>query len=305
MDGTWLVSFHGGNDDVSINNLGVFNGSNSPASPFYALGPTPATQPHPGALPALRELRAFAPNQDRSLLYVVNAYQAFSQVLTFVPTLDGSHFAFQPALSDKKLSHPFALVVGWNDELYVSNQDGSHDAVVSITPGSGTVRTFPTENVEAPRGLAFDGTYLYLADASANTVAAYARSGSRKPAYRWSVSTPVHLMYDGARYLYIGSEKDNAVLVADTRNVSERPQPLVSGNVAGINRTAGLALVTDDNATGLYVCSRDGYQILTYPLTFSATGAPQWDGQTVGVFVGDQYLPDKPEFIAYVGAPNG
>jgi hypothetical protein len=236
MDGTWLVAFHGGSADTSINNLGVFSGPNTPASPFYGLGPTPATQAHAGALPALRELRAFVPTRDGSLLYVVNAYQAFSQVLTFAPTPDGSPlYAFQSGLSDSKLAHPFAIVAGWNDALYVSNQDDAQNAVVSFTPGSTTVATFPTAPAKAARGLAFDGTYLYLADAGANTVSAYDSSRSGKPAHQWSVHEPVHVLYDGARYLYIGSEKDNAVLVADTAEPGARPRPLVSGEVAGID----------------------------------------------------------------------
>jgi hypothetical protein len=98
------------------------------------------------------------------------------------------------------------------------------------------------------------------------------------------VSEPVHLLYDGTKYLYIGSEKDNAVYQYDTTGNATTVSPFIkSSTAAPIDHTGGLAIADGS----FYVASRKGMAINQYPLAQPDSGR---------VFVSG--LADNPEFIA-------
>jgi hypothetical protein len=97
------------------------------------------------------------------------------------------------------------------------------------------------------------------------------------------VNEPVHLLYDGSRYLYIGSEKDNAVYAFDTSGSSYNVTPFITSTAAvPISHTSGLAI---SNGT-FYVGSRKGFSINQYPMTSPTHGSVYVKG-----------LADDPEFL--------
>ena len=109
---------------------------------------------------------------------------------------------------------------------------------------------------------------------------------------------PVHPMYDGSRYVYIGSEKNSEIYLLDTQNLANAPTqlalpPLITSLAPIQPDVAGLAVV-DGN---LYVASRKGLFIAQYALDTSTT-PPTVTGDG-SVFVGN--LPDEPEFVAALG----
>jgi hypothetical protein len=302
----FLVSFHGGTTGSSINNLGVFSSDGTARDPFYALGPAAssagsgAAATSIGALPSLNELRAVL--STSTALYVVNAYKDFSQVLIFEPTASTDGFwAFTGVYADKaaELAHPFDVIAGPSG-LLVSNQDTND--VVSFT-GPGATGTVVQSGFSAVRGLAWDGQALYVADSGADLVHLYPDADSSKVT-SFPVEKPVHLLYDdGTQTLFIGSEKDNSVLVFDTTSPasSSNPQTLIHGSKSGLDHTAGLALidVTGTTAT-LLVASRVGHQVISYPLAL-VDGAWTWQPATRTTFLHEHQLGDDPEFIVAVG----
>jgi hypothetical protein len=100
------------------------------------------------------------------------------------------------------------------------------------------------------------------------------------------VHEPVHLLYDGSRYLYIGSEKDNAVYQYDTHEGGTSLDTFICTSTAvRIDHTAGLAIFNGY----FYVASRKGMAINQYELATPSTGS---------VYVSK--LADSPEFILFL-----
>jgi hypothetical protein len=99
-----------------------------------------------------------------------------------------------------------------------------------------------------------------------------------------AVNQPVHLLFDGSKYLYIGSEKDDAVYRFDTTGNATSVTPFIaSSKTAPIDHTSGLAI-----ADGVFfVGSREGFAINQYSLAEPSSGS---------VFISG--LQDNPEFIA-------
>lgn len=293
-----MLSFHGGSLATSINNVGVFtvaDGSLTPATPFYALQPAQTTDF--GALPALRELRGLALHPSDGTLLVANAYMEFSQVLQFTPTSEPGVFEFSAIYAANQVNHPFDLVFAFNDYLYVSNQDavkGDTPAIIYYTGPNAPGETFATAEVfKDLRGLAFDGKYLYVADAGTGTFYAFTADGGA-PAQTFKLGEPVHLLYDGTRYVYIGDEAKNCVYLYDT-TTQDAPTSLIQGDT-GLDRTAGLALVpVDSSSATLLAASRKGNSVLAYPITLGTP--PTWDGTSKPLLSG---LTDLPEFILLV-----
>jgi len=118
MPSEWYVSFHGGDEKDSLNNIHVYSSDGHEVrkalnTKSLAAGVT------------LRELRGFVLGPDRSL-YVVNSYYKYSEVLKFKGALnkDGQHdfvdiFAKRDASSNPGLSHPFNAVFDSEGDLYV------------------------------------------------------------------------------------------------------------------------------------------------------------------------------------------
>jgi DNA-binding beta-propeller fold protein YncE len=287
---TVFVSFHGGSSASSVNNIIGFPDG---GSPYSVLGPS--TTPAFGVLPALSELRAFMLSKGGEHLYVANGSKNTSQVLRFrAPSTPGSSWTFDDVYADKGLSHPFDLTIGFDDQLYVSNQDTN--TVTAYSGHHGEPSTF-VGGLSKVRGIAYDGQHLYVADAAAGTVTAY--DSAAKSVVTFQVKSPVHLLYDGSRWLYVGSESDNSVIACDTHHVkSAKTVDVITGST-GIDHTAGLAIMEggDGSTVTMFVASRKGRQVLAYPLDLSS-GVPTWKPATSEVILDSKVLADYPEFVA-------
>jgi hypothetical protein len=120
----WYISFHGGDEKESLNNIHVYSSDGHQVRKALNIKSLAAGV-------TLRELRGFVFGPDRNL-YVVNGYYKYSEVLKFKGALnnDGQHdfvsiFAKRDASSNPGLSHPFNAVFDSEGDLYVSSQDTS------------------------------------------------------------------------------------------------------------------------------------------------------------------------------------
>ena len=275
--GTWMISFHGGDSKG--------------ASPINTL----ASIQLGGSPPSLRELRAFTVGPDGNL-YVVNAYKDNSMILQFGPASSWPA-PYLTTFVDSHLDHPFDIVFGPKGNLYVSNQDNNHVNMFEGPSGANPGHHLGdfAGGFNAVRGLAYDGTYVYIADeqggaSKTGAVCVYDSSGNSQNSI--AAPDPIHLMYDGQRYLYIGCGSANDVQVFDTQNPSQPAQSIFSGGAnPAIDGTSGIALPGDGN---IYVASRKGQRILKYPLSTPTTAGAG------SVFLGQ--LPDQPEFVGMVGS---
>ncbi len=284
---TLLVSFHGGDEPGSINNIYSFTGAGTPR----AILEVPPSQ-------KLSELRKFLFDPSGAYLYVANAYKHLSQVLRFRPGVGPQEtWLLEGVYAEALIDHPFDVIAGPGGSLLVSNQDSR-----AVTKVNG-------KEVEEPfaggfkfseiRGLAYDGKYVYVADAGLNAVIAFDASGNPTGS-ALKLRRPVHLLYDPANgWLFIGSEAENAVYVWRPAQPGIAPAKLIAGSRPPIDHTAGMALQLEpqERAT-LYVASRLAKQVLGFELTYSASQA-HWSGET-GIAL--DKLKDNPEFV---GIPRG
>jgi hypothetical protein len=285
---TLCASFHGGSSASAINTV---LGIDPQRAPTFMLAPRAD-----GVLPALSELRGLTTDKSGTL-YVVNAYKDFSQILTFAPpAAAGQPWTFSAIFAGGKSSqlfHPFCAVFGADGHLYVSNQDPNDQGSVAITyyegptmKHPGTVKGVFVDGFLTLRGIATNGTSWYVADEGNSTtpgsVSIFDANGKKQSSFE--VKQPVHLLYDGSRYLYIGSEKDNAVYQYDTTGTASSASKFIeSSHTVPIDHTGGLAISNGS----FYVASRVGKAINEYPLTDPGAGR---------VYVSE--LADHPEFIA-------
>ncbi len=291
---TWFVTFHGGDDTHAFNNIHVYTTDGDEADPDKALKKDDDVE--------LNEVRGFTTDAAGNL-YVVNAHKSLSQILLYAPPSSSSgKYTFQRVFAHKGLSHPFDAVFGPDGDLYVASQD-SNAVTVYVGPdsadpdgqGPGTFKGTFISGVGRLRGIACDGKTWYAADADANAVRMYNLDGDQMST-SIAIQEPIHLLYDGSRYLYIGSGDGGSVLVYDTQNPGEAsdnqfaPSTYISGGDPAIDQTAGLAFGNDGC---FYVASRKGKQILKYPI--NDTTPPTADAGQVSVFLDD--LKDNPEFL--------
>ena len=289
------ISFHGGGSgpkgSKAVNNILVPSASGSTT---HLLGPN-----QDGFMPALWELRGFFADPTSGDLFVVNAYKDCSAIFRFTSSAGAATpyryagiFAAGPGAH---LNHPFCAALGPDGDVYVSNQDpegGRTSGAITVYQGSTTavpgtfVRVF-ADGFTALRAIATDGVYWYAADAGSTStpggVQVFDQHGAPQPQGPLNVPQPVHLLYDGARYLYIGSEAKNSVYRYDTTRPGD-PDLFVDGS-RQIDHTSGLAI----SSTALYVASRKGRNVYRYPL------ADPTSGQS---FV--TKLPDYPEFLSFL-----
>jgi hypothetical protein len=290
-----LVSFHGGASAGSINNVVAFPEGGGEYD--FLSTATLSAVVHP-----LKELRKFLFDPKGQSLYVANGSKELNQVLRFSPPLaPGKQWRYEGIFASKGLAHPFDLVFGFEGDLFVSSQDRNW---VTRHPLSGAGGGVFAESFESVRGLAFDGSHIYIADPKAGRVYRYKPDG--KKADHIKVKQPVHLLYDPVRkWLLIGSEGDNAVLAWSPTKPSDPPTTVVSGAKAAIDHTAGLALLPGSKTTAsLYIVSRVGRQVLSFPLDFSS-GRPVWKPTTRTVVLHREQLTDEPEFVGIEGGLYG
>jgi len=122
MPKEWYISFHGGEEKASLNNIHVYSTEGKRLR--KALNKKSLSN---GI--TLRELRGFGFGPDKNL-YVVNAYFEYSEVLKFKGALnkDGQHdfagvFVKHHANLNPGIDHPFNVAFDSNGDLYVSSQN--------------------------------------------------------------------------------------------------------------------------------------------------------------------------------------
>src|SRR4051794_1172672 len=124
MPKEWYISFHGGEEADSFNNIHVYSTEGKELR--KALSKKSLA---PGV--KLRELRGFAFGPDKDL-YVVNAYFEYSEILKFKGELDNDEqhdfigvFVKRHANLNPAIDHPFNVVFDSEGDLYVSSQNTS------------------------------------------------------------------------------------------------------------------------------------------------------------------------------------
>ena len=124
MPKEWYISFHGGDEKTSLNNIHVYSTDGKKLRKALNKKSVPEGM-------TLRELRGFAFGPDKNL-YVVNAYFEYSEVLKFSGALnkDGQHdfagvFVKRHADLNPGIDHPFNVAFDSNGDLYVSSQNTS------------------------------------------------------------------------------------------------------------------------------------------------------------------------------------
>src|SRR5215471_1736368 len=224
MPKEWYISFHGGDEKVSLNNIHVYSTDGTKLRKAL-------NKESLGTGVNLRELRGFMFGPDANL-YVVNAYFEYSEVLKFKGALnkDGQHdfagvFVKHHADLNPGIDHPFNVAFDSNGDLYVSSQNTNlvarYHGPTSKEGEPGTPMPFPEhlelENVHLPPGtfvpsakLAANGLLevravifapdnnLYVADRAADCVRIYeARTGRHLRnlvSRRDQLDRPIHLL---------------------------------------------------------------------------------------------------------------
>jgi DNA-binding beta-propeller fold protein YncE len=315
MASEWYVSFHGGDEKDSLNNIHVY--SNDGREVRKALNTKSLA-----AGVNLRELRGFVFGPDRNL-YVVNGYYEYSEVLKFKGALnnDGQHdfvgiFTKRDSVSNPGLSHPFSAVFDSAGDLYVSSQDtgliSRYYGPTTKVGKPGTPMPLPSSIQESnvmPRGtfvpsknlsskgvlvireaiFGLDGN-LYVADREASCVRKYDGSSGiylgKLVSQSDGLDKPIHLLFSAnGRYLFVGNGGNDSILLHDTARNSTNIY--VTSKAGGLNGPAGMAFGDDGR---FYVASRNSREILRYDdIDGTRHGRP---------FV--KNLKDNPEFLVLV-----
>src|SRR5882762_3010069 len=316
MPKEWYISFHGGDEKTSLNNIHVYSTDGKKLRKALNKKSVPEGI-------TLRELRGFALGPDKNL-YVVNAYFEYSEVLKFNGALnkDGQHnfagvFVKRHADMNPGIDHPFNVAFDAEGDLYVSSQNTSlvarYHGPASTRGKSGTPMPLPqgldVENANLPPGTFIPSAKLasngllevravifapndekFVADRAADCVRIYeARTGRHLRNLSQQsdqLDRPIHLLLspDG-RYLLIGSGGKDSILRHDLRQGST--SVFVEPKSAGLNGPAGMAFGDD---SFLYVASRNSKEILRFG---GIDGRPR--GKP---FIND--LADNPEFLMLV-----
>ncbi len=312
----WYVSFHGGEEEASLNNIHVY--STDGENLRKALNKK--SLPHGMKL---RELRGFVFGPDGNL-YVVNAYFEYSEVLKFKGALNenGQHdfvdvFVKHHGEMNPGIDHPFNIVFDSEGDLYVSSQNTNliarYHGPSSKKGKPGTPMPLPDslhlEKADFPPGtfippakLASTGLLevravifapnndLYVADRAADCVRIYEGRTGRHLRNLISRSDqlerPIHLLLSpDNRYLLIGSGGNDSILRHDLRQGSTTF--FIASKSAGLNGPAGMAFGDDGF---LYVASRNTKEIIRYD---AKDGRPSRKA-----FI--KNLADNPEFLMLV-----
>ncbi|PYJ24033.1 MAG: hypothetical protein DME99_00855 [Verrucomicrobia bacterium] len=316
MPKEWYISFHGGDEKTSFNNIHVYSTNGKELRKALNKKSIPESI-------TLRELRGFVFGPDQNL-YVVNAYFEYSEVLKFkgASNRDGEHdflgiFVKRHADVNPGIDHPFNVAFDSEGDLYVSSQNTSliaryHgpasktgqpgtpmplpralDIEIDLPPGTFVPSAKHASNglVEVREAIFAPDNNLYVADRAADCVRIYeARTGHflrNLASESDQVDKPIHLLLspDG-RYLFIGSGGTDSILRHDLRR--NFTSVFVTPKSGGLNGPAGMAFGDDDF---LYVASRNRKEILRYD---AKDGRP-----SSRPFI--KNLADNPEFLMLVG----
>jgi len=315
MPKEWYISFHGGEEKASLNNIHVYSTDGTKLRKAL----------NKESLPEgikLRELRGFVFGPDHNL-YVVNAYFEYSQVLKFKGALnesgqhDFSEVFVKRHAENPGIDHPFNLAFDSEGDLYVSSQNTN---LIARYHGPGSKEGKPGTPMPLPESLHLEkaafppGTFvpsaklasngllevravifapnneMFVADRAADCVRIYETRTGRHlrnlSQQNDQLDRPIHLLLspDG-RYLLIGSGGRDSIMRHDLQQGST--SVFVEPKSAGLNGPAGMAFGDDGF---FYVASRNSKKILRYGGI---------DGRPHGKpFIND--LADNPEFLMLV-----
>ncbi len=254
----WYVSFHGGSP--GINNIQVYHDSGKQHS-------NPDLLPTGSPNPVLSELRAFCVVGD--LLYVVNGYKEYSQILTYLSDGNGG-YTFSHVFASKTtlgaIFHPYDLTFDDEQNCYISSQDTNvvtglkaANIPMEVAPylknnykpsdnfllgtrvasSIGNLPNNPTPyppNVAPPQGLGVNFT-----DSSDSKIAHSVRGV---------------LYYNN--YLFVSDEPDNSVKIYNIHSGELYAQ------IKGSHLSAPVQLLMKDNI--LYIGSSGNDSVVTYDL---------------------------------------
>lgn len=261
----WYISYHGGSDGV--NNIQVYHDSGKPHDP-------PNLLPTGGSNPKLQELRGFAIVSD--LLYVVNAYKKYSQVLVYEgDESDGYSFNEVFASKDKvnSILHPYDLTFDNQGYCYISSQDtnvvtGLQGANSPLAVASYLQQTYPPPD-EFLAGTIVASSIGALPNVPTPTPPDVPTPQGLQVSFSDDSDTKVQnsvrgvLFYDG--YLYVSDEPANAVKVYDVSTGK------LYGQIGGHNLKSPVQLLLDATTSVLYIGSSGNDSVVTCDLS---QGAP-------------------------------
>jgi len=307
----WYLSFHGGTDRNSRNNIHVYSETGE------ELGKALNRRSLPDRV-ELRELRGFGFGPDHNL-YVVNAYREASQILRFTGKVnpEGRHdfldvFVAHHHELNPQLVHPFNFAFCTAGNLHVSNQDtscvsryhGPHAKCPGLPmPLPDAIREIgrPAPGVFVPSvkqwkdgvGVVRDvligpDANLYVADRETDMVIIYDPDTGHRTGLIQSeqLSKPIHLTLDPTtRFLLIGNSGNDSVVRYEF--ATKTCSMMVPPGACNLNGPAGMAFGKDG---AFYVASRLSNEVLRF----------RFDrGQAIGrAFITG--LEDNPEFLLSV-----
>jgi hypothetical protein len=296
---TITVAFHGGGGSTSHTNLHSYPNDTK----ILSTGPSDPSL-------STAELRGFvlgATKSDATDLYVLNSEKSKSEILRYEAKGDGTYHNGK-VWATEHLHHPFDAVWGPGGNLYVSNQDPSHDNQIHITVynSSGKFVGDFAKGFAVLRGITWVGKTLWVADEKGGpnktgAVIAYAcdsKFSGTPTGDSIAVTDPVHVLYDGSRYLYIGSESGNCVYLYDTTQPITQTLAVVASSSASanINKTSGIAIANVGGVSYLYVGSREGQAVNQYILNTSVSPPTTSNPKVVLSKLGDDV-----EFVGVLG----
>jgi len=146
------------------------------------------------------ELRGMFIDSRTNQLYVANAHDANSMILTFSDCVPGGTRNYVGTFSASGLAHPYGIGQ-WNTTIFATNQDTN---LVTYYDSSGNVLGTFAAQISAPRGIAFDvNGNVYIASED-NSVKVYTSTGVYL--MQIAVTVPIGLWYDApTNLLYISS----------------------------------------------------------------------------------------------------
>ncbi len=262
----WYISFQGENDG-DVNNILVYHDDGKSHS-------NPNLLPTGGTNPVLKELRGFVIADN--LLYVVNAYKEYSQILLYQSVKKGGYTpATEPIFASKQninaIVHPFDLTFDTDGNCYISSQDTNVVTAVKSANNPLPAASYLTQQYPPPDHF-LAGTFvassvgalpLAPAPSPANVLLPQGLGVNFTDSTKTKVAHSVRgvIYYNG--YLYVADEPANAVKVYDGKTGE------IFGQIMGSNLIAPVHLFLHGNV--IYIGSTGNDSVVCYDL---ANGAP-------------------------------
>ncbi len=261
----WYISFHGGSGGV--NNIHVYHDNGHKHSHPHLL-------PTKGSNPALQELRGF--DLVSGLLYVVDAYKKYSQILVYEAGGDGG-YSFKEVFASKdtvnSILHPYDLTFDPQGHCFVSSQDNNVVTGLEQANSPLPVASYLQQQYPSPAEF-LAGTIVASSIGALPGVPTPAPPDVSKPQglgvrftdhtnSRVANSVRGVLFYDG--YLYVADEPANAVKLYDGSTGE------LYGQITGDNLSSPVQLLLNASTGILYISSSGNDSVVSYDLS---KGAP-------------------------------